>query len=175
MTENEFEKRFMAEMSEQQNTAVKAVQGAVLLLAVPGSGKTTVLITRLGYMINCCGISPSEILAVTYTRAATPEQKRFADRFGSECGAGLEIRTINGLSAKITEYFSTVYTDENVPHLMSREGDRKRLISEVYRLVTGEFADTATINDIGAMITFAKNMMLSDEEIEGAFGRWLCR
>ena len=58
MTENEFEKRFMAEMSEQQNTAVKAVQGAVLLLAVPGSGKTTVLITRLGYMINCCGISP---------------------------------------------------------------------------------------------------------------------
>ena len=37
MTENEFEKRFMAEMSEQQNTAVKAVQGAVLLLAVPGS------------------------------------------------------------------------------------------------------------------------------------------
>ena len=29
MTENEFEKRFMAEMSEQQNTAVKAVQGAV--------------------------------------------------------------------------------------------------------------------------------------------------
>ena len=171
MTENEFEKRFMAEMSEQQNTAVKAVQGAVLLLAVPGSGKTTVLITRLGYMINCCGISPSEILAVTYTRAATLElKKRFADRFGSECGAGLEIRTINGLSAKIIEYFSTVYTDENVPHLMSREGDRKRLISEVYRLVTGEFADTATINDIGAMITFAKNMMLSDEEIEALSG-----
>lgn len=171
MTENEFEKRFMAEMSEQQNTAVKAVQGAVLLLAVPGSGKTTVLITRLGYMINCCGISPSEILAVTYTRAATLElKKRFADRFGSECGAGLEIRTINGLSAKIIEYFSTVYTDENVPHLMSREGDRKRLISEVYRFVTGEFADTATINDISAIITFAKNMMLSDEEIEALSG-----
>lgn len=53
---------------------------------------------------------------------------------------------------------------------MSREGDRKRLISEVYRLVTGEFADTATINDIGAMITFAKNMMLSDEEIEALSG-----
>ena len=72
MTENEFEKRFMAEMSEQQNTAVKAVQGAVLLLAVPGSGKTTVLITRLGYMINCCGISPSEILAVSLHWIAVP-------------------------------------------------------------------------------------------------------
>ena len=58
MTENEFEKRFMAEMSEQQNTAVKAVQGAVLLLAVPGSGKTTVLITRLGYMINSVASAP---------------------------------------------------------------------------------------------------------------------
>lgn len=39
---------------------------------------------------------------------------------------------------------------------MSREGDRKQLISEVYRLVTGEFADTATINDIGAMITLQR-------------------
>lgn len=48
MTENEFEKRFMAEMSEQQNTAVKAVQGAVLLLAVPGSGKTTVPYNKAG-------------------------------------------------------------------------------------------------------------------------------
>lgn len=166
MTENEFEKRCMSNMSEQQKTAVKATDGAVLLLAVPGSGKTTVLITRLGYMIYRCGISPSEILAVTYTRAATYElKKRFTDCFGSEYAGSLEIRTINGLSSKIIEYYGMTHGAESLPHLMSKEGDRKRLISEVYKAVTGEFADTATINDIGAMITYAKNMMLSDEQI----------
>ena len=38
-------------LSPQQLTAVQAVEGPVLLLAVPGSGKTTVLVTRLGYMV----------------------------------------------------------------------------------------------------------------------------
>ena len=50
-------------------------EGAVLLLAVPGSGKTTVLVTRLGYMLCCCGIPADKILTMTYTKAATREMK----------------------------------------------------------------------------------------------------
>lgn len=166
MTENEFKQRYISDMSTQQKQAVTTTDGAVLLLAVPGSGKTTVLITRLGYMIYCRGIAPSQILAVTYTRAATFElKKRFSESFGSEYAGSLEIRTINGLSAKITERYGSIYGAENVPRLMSREGDRKRLISDVYKDITGEFADPSAINDIGAMITYAKNMMLTDEQI----------
>ena len=47
------------------------VDGPVLLLAVPGSGKTTVLVNRLGYMLYCKEIDPSNILTLTYTVAAT--------------------------------------------------------------------------------------------------------
>ena len=46
MTENEFKQRYISDMSTQQKQAVTTTDGAVLLLAVPGSGKTTVLITR---------------------------------------------------------------------------------------------------------------------------------
>ena len=56
-----------------------------LLLAAPssGSGKTTVLITRLGYMTEVCGVTPESILTMTYTIAATREMRaRFAARFG---------------------------------------------------------------------------------------------
>ena len=110
MTENEFKQRYISDMSTQQKQAVMTTDGAVLLLAVPGSGKTTVLITRLGYMIYCRGIAPSQILAVTYTRAATFElKKRFSESFGSEYAGSLEIRTINGLSAKITERYGSIY------------------------------------------------------------------
>ena len=45
-----FADRFSIKLNTQQKEAVQAVDGPVLLLAVPGSGKTTVLVTRIGYI-----------------------------------------------------------------------------------------------------------------------------
>ena len=44
---NEFVNTFPIQLNQQQQEAVQSTEGAVLLLAVPGSGKTTVLVTRL--------------------------------------------------------------------------------------------------------------------------------
>ena len=62
MEPSAFEKEYMSRFNAQQRKAVRQVDGPVLLLAVPGSGKTTVLVTRLGYMALCCEIKPEEIL-----------------------------------------------------------------------------------------------------------------
>ena len=64
MTQEEFTARYMPQFSEQQKAAVMETEGPVLLLAVPGSGKTTVLVTRLGYMALCRGIDPAQVPAV---------------------------------------------------------------------------------------------------------------
>ena len=53
MQKETFIKQYAAGLNPQQLAAVQAVHGPVLLLAVPGSGKTTVLVTRLGYMVLC--------------------------------------------------------------------------------------------------------------------------
>ena len=76
----EFEQTFPIRLNAQQKSAVQSVNGPVLLLAVPGSGKTTVLVTRLGYMIYCKGIDPEKILTVTYTVAATKDMSRRLER-----------------------------------------------------------------------------------------------
>ena len=166
MTEKEFIERYAHHMTDAQRQAVVSSDGATLLLAVPGSGKTTVLIARLGYMLCVCGISAENILAVTYTRDAAAELKRrFSAMFGEQKTGNPEIRTINGFSAKVIERYGELYGRENIPCLMSKEGDRKKLIGDIYRQLTGEYADAMTVNDIGAAITYAKNMMLSDEEI----------
>ena len=47
----EFKNKYHISLNEQQDKAVQTVDGPVILLAVPGSGKTTVLVSRLGYMI----------------------------------------------------------------------------------------------------------------------------
>ena len=48
MDPKQFEKQYLARLNDQQKEAVLAVDGPILLLATPGSGKTTVLVTRLG-------------------------------------------------------------------------------------------------------------------------------
>ena len=67
MNFSEFKSQFNINLNPQQEAAVQAINGPVLLLAVPGSGKTTVLVTRLGYMLYARGIRPERILTMTYT------------------------------------------------------------------------------------------------------------
>ena len=83
MTDAEFQKNFPLALSKQQSDAVRAADGPVLLLAVPGSGKTTVLVARLGYLIDVRGIDPSRILTMTYTVSATQDML-LPDRRGRE-------------------------------------------------------------------------------------------
>ncbi|MCD8096547.1 MAG: ATP-dependent helicase [Lachnospiraceae bacterium] len=65
--------------SDAQNRAIRHVQGPALVLAGPGSGKTTVVTNRVQYLVRDCRISPSSILVITFTKAAATEMK---ERFG---------------------------------------------------------------------------------------------
>lgn len=165
MTYEAFREQFQIRLNEQQEQAVRAVDGPVLLLAVPGSGKTTVLVTRLGYMIYGCGILPESILTMTYTVAATRDmRKRFADLFGDEMAGRLEFRTINGVSARVIRYYEKAM-GRKAFDLISDEKELAALTGEIYRRVTGEFPTDSDIKGVRTAITYAKNQMLSQEEI----------
>ena len=137
LTWSEFYNQFSLQLNEQQQSAVQSVTGPVLLLAVPGSGKTTVLVTRLGYMIFCRGITPEKILTVTYTVAATKDMSgRFASRFGQELADRQEFRTINGICARLIQYYGRK-TGRIAFSLLT---DEKR-IAAILQLFAGEPAD----------------------------------
>ena len=167
MTEKEFTEKYLAHFTQQQLDAVKAADGPILLLAVPGSGKTTVLVHRLGYMVCCCGIDPASILTMTYTVAATREMKqRYAGLFGQQTADAMEFRTINGVSAKIIEYYGKNHGRSQVFRLLDNEGELIRIVGQLYQEVMGEYATESTIKDIRTGITYVKNMMLSESEIK---------
>ena len=106
---DEFLNKYASHLNDNQLRAVQKVDGPVLLLAVPGSGKTTVLVNRLGYMIFCEDINPSNILALTYNRAAIADlSRRFTSVFGEEYSDLIEFRTINGICQKIILKYSNM-------------------------------------------------------------------
>lgn len=165
MEPSAFEKKYMSRFNAQQRKAVRQVDGPVLLLAVPGSGKTTVLVTRLGYMALCCGIKPEEILTVTYTVAATGDMRaRCAEHFGEDLAKQFEFRTINSTCAKIIQYYGRQY-DRSPFALVSDEKQITALLSAVYQEVQREYPTESDLKSVRTLIIYIKNMMLTDEEV----------
>lgn len=168
MRYDEFKQKFQIELNSQQEAAVQAAEGLVLLLAVPGSGKTTVLVSRLGYLLYCLGIAPESILTVTYTVAATHDmRRRFEARFGGAYADRLEFRTINGISQKILQYFGRI-TGKKVFRVADKEA--AVIVKNVFHSVTGQYATENDMKTMQTAVTYAKNMRLTAEEIEALDG-----
>ena len=161
---NNIEEKYFSSLNEQQRRAVQSVDGATLLLAVPGSGKTTVLIRRLGYMINCKGIDPKEILVVTYTVSATKDMKnRYISYFGDKNSELIEFRTINGICAKLLYEF-----EKNSGKKLYSLADEKTINSILLKICMkylNGFPSEQDIKNIRTAITYIKNMMLNESEI----------
>ncbi|MBP3653962.1 MAG: ATP-dependent helicase [Oscillospiraceae bacterium] len=165
MTYERFKEQFHISLNPQQERAVQAVDGHVLLLAVPGSGKTTVLVTRLGYMVYGCGIAPGSILTMTYTVSAARDMRsRFAALFGDELAQQLEFRTINGVSARIIRTYEQLY-DRRAFQVLSDEKEVLALIREIYKKVCSDYPMDSDIKSVRTGIAYVKNQMLTAEEI----------
>ena len=162
----EFETTFSVKLNQQQKEAVQSTKGPVLLLAVPGSGKTTVLVTRLGYMIYCKNIPPESILTVTYTVAATKDMsERFAVRFGEDMAKRLEFRTINGICARIIQYYGRRIG--KTPFELVK--DEKATMGMLIRICQDHgmgYPMESDLKNVRTLITYIKNMMLNEEELQ---------
>lgn len=162
----EFETTFSVKLNQQQKEAVQSTKGPVLLLAVPGSGKTTVLVTRLGYMIYCKNIPPESILTVTYTVAATKDMsERFAVRFGEDMAKRLEFRTINGICARIIQYYGRRIG--KTPFELVK--DEKATTGMLIRICQDHgmgYPTESDLKNVRTLLTYIKNMMLNEEELQ---------
>ena len=162
----EFETTFSVKLNQQQKEAVQSTKGPVLLLAVPGSGKTTVLVTRLGYMIYCKNIPPERILTVTYTVAATKDMsERFAVRFGEDMAKRLEFRTINGICARIIQYYGR-RIGKTPFELVKDEKATTGMLIKICQDHGMGYPTESDLKNVRTLITYIKNMMLNEEELQ---------
>mgnify|MGYP002609345633 CR=1 FL=1 len=94
----------MAKLNDNQIKAIKHLDGPLLVISGPGSGKTTVITQRIKYMTQKYHISPNDILTITFTKAAAIEMERRYLAAGGE--KGVNFSTFHALFFRILrEYF----------------------------------------------------------------------
>jgi DNA helicase-2/ATP-dependent DNA helicase PcrA len=165
MTEKDFLDKFASTLNDQQLTAVKSIDGPVLLLAVPGSGKTTVLVNRLGYMLKVKEIPPENILTLTYTVAATRDMaRRFEKLFGEDMSRGLEFRTINGICARIISHYGRLIGKKSFD-LLTDEKISGKILTDLFVKTMEEYPTESDIKNVRTLITYCKNMLLDEKQI----------
>ncbi len=133
----------LAGLNAAQKQAVQIVDGPVLVLAGPGSGKTRVLTHRVAYLIQERGIVPHHILAVTFTNKAAREMReRLARLVGEERVQDLTMGTFHATCARFLRRDGervgldrgfAIYDDEDQLSLMKQIVKELNLNDKTYR------------------------------------------
>lgn len=115
------------DFSPSQREVVTAGDGPLSVLAGPGSGKTTVLAGRIAYLVDKRAISPSAIMAITFTTAAAGTlRQRLSGVLGS-AAQELTITTFHALGLRLIKQWAPELGFRHVPAVYSREDARALL------------------------------------------------
>lgn len=148
-------------LNEQQEAAVRRVNGATLLLAVPGSGKTTVIVARTGYLMYVAGVQPENILTITYTRAAAKEMKeRFAKKFATERMPAFS--TINSFCLSVIN----TCAKEKYIHVPKLVPNNESIVRAIAAKMLPEYPSDSQVRSLAQKVCKVKNKLMTFQEIE---------
>lgn len=144
-------------LNEAQQEAVTSTEGYVRAVAGAGTGKTRALTYRYAYLIEELGISPSNILCITFTNKAAREMKRrikamLGEEFDTSFVATLHVFCTRVLREDITKLF---YPQNFV---VLDNADQKKILEEVYDEL-GIKMDTASFKFMLDQIRYYKNLI----------------
>ena len=162
MTQSEIQNKF-SHMNSMQQQAVFATEGPILILAGAGSGKTTVLVNRIAYILQSQLCKPWQILAITFTNKAAGELKERICNAVPEGGADIWAATFHSTCARIlrrygdrigfTSHFTVYGTD-----------DQKKLIKDIMKQLNYD-EKILPVKSVIAEISKAKDDMKTPEEM----------
>lgn len=141
------------ERNEAQEEAARTLNGQLLLIACPGSGKTTTLLLRIRHLIADGSVDPRNILMITFTKAAAVHmKKRYQKSFGED---GVTFCTIHSLCYATLRRFrnlnaAMVLSEKEARAVVSRLIRDESSINDQEEFLTAFFTDLAVIrgNDI---------------------------
>ena len=150
------------DLNQQQKEAVLNTEGPLLILAGAGSGKTKVLTTKIAYLIEECGISPYNILAITFTNKAAREMSDRVFRLVGIKAKHAQVSTFHSFGVRILqEHYKELGYDKNF--LIMDTEDSNTIIKRILKK-KGLDPKSYNPNSIRNSISSCKNEMMSPDE-----------
>lgn len=152
----------LATLNPAQKEAVEAIKGPVLILAGPGSGKTRVITNRVAYLVKVCGISPHNIMAVTFTNKAAREMRERLKQLLGQAIEALTLGTFHAICARILRREGEAIGLAS-SFVIYDEDDQLRLVKQVLEelnLDTKQYAPQTLRSTVSA----AKSRLTSPED-----------
>ena len=143
--------------NREQEEAIAHKGGPLMVLAGPGSGKTLVITYRVKWLIENAGVHPSNILVITFTRAAAEEMKKRFFMFDGMANTPVTFGTFHSIFFMILRY-AYRYTAANI----IREDVKRRYIKEMTENMEFEIEDeNEFLSGIINEISYVKGEMMS--------------
>ncbi|MDF2658715.1 MAG: ATP-dependent helicase [Paenibacillus sp.] len=166
-------------LNEVQQKAVLQTEGPLLLLASPGSGKTTTIIMRIGHLIEEKGVAPSRIKAVTFSRASASDMKERFKRFFPDLPP-VDFSTIHSLAFEVMRIylhrkglpFQIIEGDVDPEEQEPDQGDpgaehlplhKKIILRRLFQTINGENITDDQMDELTTYISYIKNKMIPEE------------
>ncbi|WBB32999.1 ATP-dependent helicase [Parvimonas micra] len=149
--------------TSQQVDAIKHFEGPALILAVPGSGKTTVLLNRILNLINNHNIDPSEIISITFSKSQGIDMERRFLAQNPEFRGKITFKTIHAFCYEIVRNYMKLKNIKKTLIEGNNEFNRILILKRVYYQKNYKKLSDEEINDFFSIYDFTKNKMYDFE------------
>ena len=150
------------QLSNEQLNSINHIDGPALILAVPGAGKTTVLIHRTYNLINNYNVHPDKILSITFSKASAVDMKnRFKQVYPNLSNLEIHFSTIHAFCFGLIREFA--YMNNSQYRLIEDEKNqinKYSLLKKIYLGVNNNHITEEKLDTLLNVMGYIKNMML---------------
>ena len=159
-----FEKNYKI-LNAEQKEAVDTIDGPVLVIAGPGTGKTQLLSTRIANILQKTDTAPENILAMTFTEAGASNMRERLSRFIGTDSFKVGIFTYHGFANEIIQNYREYFTDKNL-----NEAADELITKEIITKISNELPSSSklkkiSISNIASTIKEMKNAYISPDDL----------
>lgn len=153
-------------LNSTQIDAINHIDGPALILAVPGSGKTTVIIHRVNRLINQHDVNPERILSITFSKASAVDMSRRYSKIFPNDGIRPEFSTIHAFCFRIIRDYSR--KKKITYRLIEDEGqpfNKYKILKEIYQSLYSSVITEEKMEAFLSYYGYVKNMMLQPDAL----------
>ncbi|HEX5447587.1 MAG TPA: ATP-dependent helicase, partial [Candidatus Saccharimonadales bacterium] len=153
-------------LNPKQSQAVETIDGPLLVIAGPGTGKTQLISTRVGYILQKTDTPPEAILCLTFTEAGVQAMRERLSSLLGQTAYDINLSTYHAFGGEILRRYPEFFEDVELELIDELAGDvmLRNIIARLPYSNPLKYADNY-INDIKGFISDAKEALLSPEEV----------